>query len=156
MPLEKVEKKTDKLVIYTDGSCSGNPGPGGWGVYIVDGALGIFLKGADSITTNNKMELLAAINALKASPLDRHLVIYTDSVYVQKGVTTWIQVWRRSNWRTASGSPVKNLELWKELLDLVKDRSIEWSWVRGHGNNIGNQIADMLANLGKDSLQSLV
>lgn len=135
--------------IYTDGACSGNPGPGGWGVLIIDGSgTDRTLKGGEPGTTNNRMELLAAIEALKAFPEQTSLTVHTDSQYVKNGVTTWIASWKRNGWKTASRKPVKNQDLWETLDALVAARAVEWRWVKGHAGHPGNEAADRLAREG--------
>lgn len=158
MSSEKIEEETkshSQIIAYTDGACSHNPGPGGWGAYILFDKLGLMLKGYSAATTNNQMEMLAAIKALESIAQNSSVLLYTDSIYLQKGMTEWIKGWQASNWKTRSGSQVKNMELWKRLLELVQKRSVSWAWVKGHSSNIGNQIADKLANLGKDSAEKL-
>jgi ribonuclease HI len=158
MNSEKIEKETkthSQIEAYTDGACSHNPGPGGWGAYILFGNLGLMIKGYSAATTNNQMEMLAAIKALEATAPNSQVVIYTDSIYLQKGMTEWVKGWQTANWKTRSGSPVKNVDLWKRLLELVQTRSVHWAWVQGHSSNLGNQIADKLANLGKNKTETL-
>ena len=133
--------------IYTDGACSGNPGPGGWGVYSND-LEEVKLCGKDSYTTNNKMELTAVIEALDNFISLNHIIIHTDSIYVKNGVTQWIHKWKKNGWLTASKKPVKNKDLWIKILNLLKDRSqftTEWKWVKAHDGNEGNEMADKLA-----------
>lgn len=135
--------------IYTDGACSGNPGPGGWGVYMIYNDHRKDLYGSDPDTTNNKMELLAAIKGLEALKEPCCVNLFTDSKYVRSGITEWINNWQKNNWKTASKAPVKNVELWQELLKLSKKHTITWIWVKGHGDNAGNNRADALAVKGK-------
>lgn len=133
---------------FTDGACAGNPGPGGWGVLIVDGAKQIELCGGEVATTNNRMELLATIKALEATvgaPLVR---VTTDSQYVKNGITQWIHGWKRNGWRTADRKPVKNQDLWQALDAARTGRAVEWHWVRGHDGHPGNERADALARQG--------
>lgn len=139
-------------VINCDGACSGNPGPGGWGVWAVDKERGIDREffGHSPETTNNQMELSAAIIAVKLVVGTEKAIIQTDSNYVIKGITEWLSGWKKKGWKTASGDPVKNLELWKELDDLCRQKKIEWTWVKGHAGHVGNERADRLANKGKD------
>lgn len=136
-------------VIYTDGACRGNPGPGGWGVYIADGPMsGQAFCGGESLTTNNRMELLAAIEAVKMLGDDDKLVLYTDSQYVKQGINDWIHNWKKNGWKTSAKKPVKNADLWK-LLDAQCSRvDVDWRWVKGHSGDFGNEKADQLANEG--------
>jgi ribonuclease HI len=131
--------------IFTDGACKGNPGPGGWGVVIRSGGREKELSGGDPLTTNNRMELLAAIRGLEALKRPCKVALYTDSIYVRDGITKWIHGWRRNGWRTADRKPVKNAELWQELLDATTPHRIEWHWVRGHAGHPENERADRLA-----------
>lgn len=132
----------DRLDIYTDGACSGNPGPGGWGAILIWKGKIKEIKGYCPDTTNNKMELKAAIEALKAVKKDVAIKIHTDSQYVKNGITLWIRKWQLTNWNNGK---VKNIELWQELDNLVRKFNIEWEWVRGHDGNHYNEIADALA-----------
>jgi len=140
-----------KLVIWTDGSCSPNPGPGGWGLYAeADGNPWVSLNGpGGKNTTNNQMELKAAIEALKIIPPKTHAIIYTDSQYVKRGITEWISGWIRQGWKTSSKKPVKNKDLWVELSDLATNPNVEWQWVKAHNGNPGNEKADELAGKGR-------
>ena len=131
--------------IYTDGACSGNPGIGGWGVVILDNGEEIQLNGGDHNTTNNKMELTAAIKALEYFKQRKDLIIYTDSKYVKDGIESWIINWKRNGWKTAAKKPVKNKEMWIALDDLMKKHNINWEWVKGHAGNKHNEKADYLA-----------
>ena len=140
-----------KIDIYTDGACKGNPGPGGWGAWLSYGDSEKSLHGGEAMTTNNRMELTAVIRALEALKKPCDVRIYTDSVYVQKGITEWIIGWKARGWRTADKKPVKNDDLWKMLDVLVVNHRIEWLWVKGHAGNSGNERADMLANQGVES-----
>lgn len=138
---------------YTDGACSGNPGPGGWGVLMQakDGDTVLKereLKGGEAETTNNRMELLAAINALEALARDTAITIVTDSAYVKNGVTGWIHGWKRNGWKTASKKPVKNVELWKRLEEAQAGHQVKWEWVKGHAGHPENERADELARAG--------
>lgn len=142
------EKKSEVVVIYADGACKGNPGPGGWGVWISMGEHSKELCGGEPITTNNRMELTAVIRALEALKRTCDVKIYTDSVYVQKGMTEWIKSWKARGWRTADKKPVKNDDLWQQLDVLAQQHKIEWLWVKGHAGDIGNERADALANQG--------
>ena len=140
------------IEIYTDGACRGNPGPGGWGVFIKTTAGERELWGGESATTNNRMELLAAIEALRAFEDGTEIILHTDSQYVRKGITEWMQNWKRNGWRTAAKKPVKNADLWR-ILDLEAQRhAVNWRWVKGHAGNPGNEKADQLANRGVDQL----
>lgn len=139
------------ITIYTDGACSGNPGPGGWGAWLSYGNHEKELCGGEPDTTNNRMELTAAIRSLevlKKSPSD--VALYTDSVYVRDGITSWIHNWKKNGWRTAKKKPVKNDDLWKQLDALIGAHNITWHWVKGHAGDPGNKRADMLANKGMD------
>ncbi|MGB0919741.1 MAG: ribonuclease HI [Alphaproteobacteria bacterium] len=137
-----------EITIYTDGACSGNPGPGGWGALLISGDNRREIKGGDVETTNNRMELTAAIEALNALKRPCIVHLHTDSSYVQKGMTEWLKGWKAKGWRTASRKPVKNADLW-QALDAAQDRhEVHWHWVKGHAGNEGNEIADQLANEG--------
>ena len=134
------------ITIYTDGACSGNPGVGGWGVVIIeDNKNETFLNGGDNDTTNNKMELTAVIQALKAIEKKSAITLITDSKYVKDGIQSWIQNWKKNGWKTAAKKPVKNKELWIELDELIARHNITWEWVKGHAGNIHNEKADYLA-----------
>jgi len=141
-----------RVEIYTDGACRGNPGPGGWGAVLLSGRHRRELKGAELATTNNRMELLAAIRALEALRRPCRVALYTDSQYVRNGITEWLEQWKRRGWRTADRQPVKNVDLWQELEEKLGEHDIEWHWVRGHTGNIGNERADQLANEAIDEL----
>lgn len=134
-----------KVVIYTDGACLGNPGPGGWAALIQYNTNEKELKGAVKETTNNRMELTAAIKALQALSEPCEIILYTDSVYVQKGVSEWLQNWKKRNWKTANKRPVKNKDLWQEMDQVIVHHDITWQWVKGHAGNIGNERVDTLA-----------
>ena len=139
--------------IWTDGACSGNPGPGGWGAILVRGEARRELAGAERETTNNRMELQAAIAALRALKRPCKVVLNTDSQYVKGGITGWISGWKRNGWKTADKKPVKNIDLWQALDAAVRPHQIEWRWVKGHAGNIENERADELARLAiKDML----
>tara|TARA_B100000925_G_scaffold291044_1_gene277821 strand:- start:606 stop:1037 length:432 start_codon:yes stop_codon:yes gene_type:complete len=140
------------VIIYTDGACRGNPGPGGWGVLLKYGTISKELYGGDASTTNNKMELTAAIKALKEIKEPSEITLYTDSKYVLQGIEEWIHNWKKREWKGANKKPVKNIELWKELDELRDKHNIKWKWVKGHSGDPGNEIADMLANKGIDEL----
>ncbi len=137
-----------KVVVYTDGACKGNPGPGGWGVWMVAGAHEKELWGGERQTTNNRMELTAAVKALLALKRPCEVVMYTDSEYVRKGITEWISGWKRRGWKTADNKPVKNAELWQALEQAASAHRVEWRWVKGHSGDPGNERADGLANRG--------
>ena len=134
--------------MYTDGACKGNPGIGGWGVYVLRKNDETDLNGLDLNTTNNKMELTAVIEGLKTLQNKSEVTIVTDSQYVKNGINQWIHKWKKNGWKTASKKPVKNKALWKQLDYLVKEHIINWEWVRGHSGNPGNEKADLLANKG--------
>ena len=136
------------LVAYTDGACSGNPGPGGWGVLLRLGEHEKRLYGGELETTNNRMELLAAIRGLEALKRPASVVLTTDSQYVMKGVREWMPNWKKRGWKTASKQPVKNVDLWQQLDALVSQHEVEWRWVRGHTGHRENELADELANMG--------
>jgi ribonuclease HI len=142
------EQKSELVIIYADGACKGNPGPGGWGAWISMGGHSKELCGGEPVTTNNRMELTAVIRALEALKRSCQVKIYTDSVYVQKGMTEWIDSWKKRNWRTADKKPVKNEDLWQILDALSQQHQIEWLWVKGHAGDAGNERADALANQG--------
>ncbi|MGJ7563842.1 ribonuclease HI [Variovorax sp. GB1R11] len=142
----------NEVVIYTDGACKGNPGPGGWGAWLKSGATEKDLFGGELDTTNNRMELTAVIEGLAALKRPCKVLLYLDSQYVRKGITEWIRGWKAKGWMTASKQPVKNVELWQRLDKLVAEggHQIEWRWVKGHSGDPGNERADMLANKGVD------
>lgn len=145
-----MEHSLDHVVIYTDGACKGNPGPGGWGVYLKSGGHEKELWGGERDTTNNRMELMAVIQALSALKRPCQVSLHLDSEYVRKGITEWIHGWKKKGWVTASKQPVKNAELWQRLDALVHGgpHRIEWHWVKGHAGHAGNERADALANRG--------
>ncbi len=132
--------------VWTDGACKGNPGPGGWGAVLRYGDHERHLKGGESRTTNNRMELMAAIQALEALKRPCRVELTTDSEYLRKGITEWLANWRRRGWRTASGTPVKNQDLWERLDRAVSRHDVHWHWVRGHTGHPENELADRLAN----------
>ncbi len=138
--------------IYTDGACRGNPGPGGWGVLLIAGKHRKTLHGGDPETTNNRMELTAAIEALNALKSGQRAVLHTDSKYVMDGVNEWLPNWKKRGWKTASKKQVKNKDLWQALDEAVARHEIDWRWVRGHDGNPGKEAADALANRGIDEL----
>jgi ribonuclease HI len=137
-----------EVVIYADGACKGNPGPGGWGAWLKSGEHEKELFGGEPITTNNKMELTAVIQALAALNQRSQVVVYTDSAYVKDGITKWIHGWKLRGWTTADKKPVKNIELWQRLDALNAAHSVSWRWVKGHSGDPGNERADQLANRG--------
>ena len=137
-----------RVVIYTDGACKGNPGPGGWGALLVFDAREKEIFGGEAQTTNNRMELTAVIRALEALTRPCDIDLYLDSQYVKNGIESWIHTWKRNGWRTSDRKPVKNAELWRELDLLVHMHRIRWHWVRGHADTPGNHRADELANRG--------
>ncbi len=138
--------------IYTDGACRGNPGPGGWGALLRSGTVEKELHGGEAETTNNRMELLAAIEGLAALKRPCVVDLYTDSQYLRKGITEWLQGWKRNGWKTASRKPVKNQDLWQRLDSEVARHEIRWHWVKGHSGHPENERADQLANRGIDEL----
>ncbi len=140
------------VVIYTDGACRGNPGPGGWGALLKYGEKEKEIFGGEKMTTNNRMELLAAIKGLESLKRSSRINMVTDSKYVLRGITEWLPNWKKRGWMTASKKPVKKDDLWKRLDTLVQNHEIEWTWVRGHSGHPGNERADQLANQGIDSL----
>ncbi len=134
------------IIVYTDGACSGNPGVGGWGVVIIkDNKDEVFLNGGDDNTTNNRMELTAAIEALKNFQTEQTIKLITDSKYVKDGIQTWIKNWKKNGWKTSAKKPVKNKELWIELDELISRHNIIWEWIKGHAGNKYNEKADYLA-----------
>lgn len=148
----------NNLVIYTDGGCSGNPGSGGWGTVIIDGTNITKLSGGEKQTTNNRMELSAAINALDAVVKNtgwrnRHVEVYSDSQYVKNGITSWIKNWKKNGWKTAAKKPVLNQDLWIALDNLYNQLDIEWKWVKGHAGVEYNEICDQLCKMEMDKFQ---
>jgi ribonuclease HI len=146
---------TDLVVIYTDGACRGNPGPGGWGVILNYKGKIKELYGGEKHTTNNRMELMAAIQALESLSRPCSVQLNSDSIYVLKGITDWMPNWKKRGWKTAAKTPVKNEDLWRRLDTAIAQHSIEWKWVKGHSGDKDNDRADVLANLGIDSLVSI-
>ncbi len=140
-------KKTP-VIIYTDGGCSGNPGPGGWGALLIYGEHRKELQGGEALTTNNRMELTAAIEALKALTRPSHVELHTDSQYVRNGITQWIEGWKAKGWRTADKKPVKNADLWQALDEARARHQVDWHWVEGHAGDPGNERAHILAQAG--------
>lgn len=143
---------TDVVEIFTDGACRGNPGPGGWGVLLRFGEHEKSLYGGETETTNNRMELMAAIKGLQAIKGPSKITLTTDSKYVMQGITEWIVNWKKRGWKTANKKPVKNVDLWQSLDAEIQAHNIEWKWVKGHSGHRENEIADDLANLGIDEL----
>jgi ribonuclease HI len=135
-------------VIYTDGACSGNPGAGGWGAVLRSGSHVKEMHGGEPSTTNNRMELMAAISALEALKRPSNVQLYTDSTYVLNGITKWLPGWERNGWKTASKKPVKNVDLWQRLVAAMAPHKVDWRWVKGHNGDPGNERADELARLG--------
>ena len=140
-------EKQNTVVIYTDGACSGNPGPGGWGSVLLYNGHRRELSGGDSETTNNRMEMMAVIEALEALRRSCKIVIHTDSTYVMKGMTEWLAQWKRRGWKTASKKPVKNVDLWQRLDQAIERHDVDWRWVKGHSGVPENERADELARL---------
>ena len=140
--------------IYTDGACRGNPGPGGWGALLSSGEHEKELSGAETLTTNNRMELTAVIRALEALKRPSEARIFTDSEYVRRGITEWVKGWKARGWKTADRKPVKNQDLWERLDELAAGHKIEWRWVKGHSGVPGNERVDRLANEAIDALRS--
>lgn len=140
------------IEIYTDGACRGNPGPGGWGALLRAGQHEKELWGGEPHTTNNRMEMTAVIESLAALKKPSQVVLTTDSQYVRKGITEWIEGWKRKQWQTAAKKPVKNVDLWKQIDELASTHSIEWRWVKGHSGHAENERVDDLANRGIDEL----
>jgi ribonuclease HI len=139
-----------EVEMYTDGACRGNPGPGGWGVLLLSGGREREICGGEAATTNNRMELTAAIRGLEALKRRCRVVVYTDSEYVRRGIDEWLANWKQRGWKTAAKKPVKNEDLWRELDELAARHEVDWRWVKGHAGNEGNERADALANLGLD------
>ena len=137
-----------EAVIYTDGACSGNPGPGGWGAVLSYGDVVRELHGGERATTNNRMELTAVISALEALKRPAPVRLYTDSKYVLDGITKWVPGWQRNGWKTASKQPVKNVDLWQRLVAAMEPHEVSWQWVKGHAGIAGNERADELARQG--------
>lgn len=141
-----------KVEAFTDGACRGNPGPGGWGVLLRYGDKEKELYGGEKNTTNNRMELMAAIMALESLTRSVKVEVTTDSVYVKNGISSWIAKWKKNGWKTANRKPVKNVDLWKRLDTAVQEHDVEWHWVKGHAGHAENERADQLANRGIDEL----
>lgn len=134
-----------EIEIYTDGACSGNPGPGGWGALLRYGAVEKELSGAEDATTNNRMELMGAIKGLESLKEPCKVALYTDSTYVKDGITKWIHGWKKNGWKTSDKKPVKNAELWQMLEDATRKHKVEWHWVKGHAGHVENERVDTLA-----------
>lgn len=147
-----MSSKLPKVDIFTDGACRGNPGPGGWGALMRYGDVSKKLKGAEDHTTNNRMEMMAVIQALSALTRKCEVSITTDSQYVQKGITEWMAQWKKRNWKTADKKAVKNEDLWRRLDELAQGHSIKWHWVRGHSGHAENELVDELANQAIDDM----
>ncbi len=139
-----------EILIWTDGACSGNPGPGGWGALLIAGSKRKEMRGGEPDTTNNRMELMAAIEALNALKKPSAVTLHTDSTYVKDGLTKWIHGWKRNGWKTAAKKPVKNKDLWQALESACARHEIKWVWVKGHAGDEGNEKADELARLGAE------
>ncbi len=139
--------------LFTDGACSGNPGPGGWGVVLRWRESEKELSGGEAQTTNNRMELMAAIEGLKALKRGVRVRVWTDSIYVRDGITKWVHGWKKNGWKTADKQPVKNVDLWQALLAAAADHQIEWRWIKGHAGNPGNERADALARSGIETVR---
>jgi len=142
-----------EVEIFTDGACRGNPGPGGWGAFLRHGVNEKKIYGGDKLTTNNRMELLAAIEALGSLKESSNVILTTDSEYVRQGITTWMPSWKKRGWKTANKKPVKNVDLWQRLEKASNEHSINWKWVKGHSGHRENEIADQLANQGIDEMK---
>ncbi len=141
----EILQPNDIIEIYTDGSCKGNPGAGGWGAILLFKNNRVILSGNELSTTNNRMELTAAIQAINTLPDYVRIVIYTDSSYVKNGITVWLKSWKLNNWKTADNKPVKNIDLWKKLDDVAQNKNISWNWVKGHSDCENNNNADFIA-----------
>ncbi len=148
------EAEENLVEIFTDGACSGNPGPGGWGAILRFRGVEKELSGGETPTTNNRMELMAAIEGLKALKRPAQVRVWTDSVYVRDGITKWVHGWKRSGWKTADKKPVKNVDLWQALLEAAKPHDVEWRWIKGHAGHPENERADALARGGIATLKA--
>lgn len=149
-----MSKDQSRVVIYTDGACSGNPGPGGWGAILTFGDREKEMSGGEENTTNNRMELMAAISALEGLKRPCQVDLYTDSSYVKNGITKWIHGWMKNGWKTASKKPVKNTEHWKRLLTALQPHNVNWHWIKGHSGHPENERADELARQGMQPYKS--
>lgn len=147
-----MQSKLKLIEIFTDGACRGNPGPGGWGAMLRYEQHEKLIKGSEPLTTNNRMELTAVIKALELVKHPCNIELTTDSKYVQKGVTEWINNWKKNGWKTSNKKPVKNVDLWQQLDTIHKKHKVSWRWVKGHSNHRENEIADQLANEAIDNL----
>ncbi len=145
-------EQVNSITIYTDGACRGNPGPGGWGALLQSEGRRRELCGGEPETTNNRMELMAAIEALRALKRSCDVDLYTDSVYVRDGITRWLENWKARGWKTAARKPVKNQDLWQQLDTQSARHTVRWHWVKGHNGDPGNELADALANAGLDAM----
>jgi ribonuclease HI len=145
--------ESTNVVIYADGACKGNPGPGGWGAWLRSGDHERELWGGEKLTTNNRMELTAVIEALSALKKPSAVRLVTDSQYVRQGITTWIHGWKKRGWKTADNKPVKNIDLWQKLEAAATPHQMTWEWVKGHAGDPGNERADALANRGAEDVQ---
>ncbi len=146
--MSEAAARPERVVVFTDGACSGNPGPGGWGAILTFGAVEKELCGGEAMTTNNRMELMAAISALEAMKRPCTVELHTDSQYVRNGITSWIHNWKRNGWRTADRKPVKNEDLWRRLDQALAIHKVDWRWVKGHAGHEMNERADALARAG--------
>ncbi len=144
------------VIIHTDGACKGNPGIGGWGALLRYGDRERKLHGGERDTTNNRMEMTAAIRALEALREPCEVTLYTDSTYLRQGILSWMPDWKRRNWKTAAGKPVKNQDLWQALDQAARRHRVNWQWVKGHAGDPGNEEADRLANLGVDEMRAAI
>ncbi len=147
---DQPDPEQNRVILFTDGACSGNPGPGGWGVLLRYGTHEKELSGSEPATTNNRMEMLAVINGLEALKRPAQVQIYTDSQYVMKGMTEWLAGWKRRGWKTADRQPVKNVDLWQRLETALAPHQVEWQWVRGHSGHPDNERVDQLARAAID------
>ena len=143
-----------RVEIFTDGACKGNPGPGGWGAVIRSGSHEKELSGGEADTTNNRMEMMAALEALKALKRPCHVILTTDSVYVRDGITKWVHGWQRNGWKTADKKPVKNSDLWQALLAAAAPHEVEWHWVKGHNGHPEDERADVLASTAAEKMRA--
>ncbi len=150
--MRNMNQAAQKVELYTDGACRGNPGPGGWGVLMRYGSHSKEMSGGEPTTTNNRMELMAAIKGLECLSRPCDVVLYTDSKYVMQGITEWIDNWKKRGWKTSAKKPVKNVDLWQRLDEARQRHHIEWKWVKGHSGHDGNEMADLLANRGIDEM----
>lgn len=149
---EDSDTSLPSVTLYTDGGCRGNPGPGGWGAILQSGPHEKELKGGEKATTNNRMELMAAISGLRTLNRRCRVALYTDSEYVRNGITKWIHNWIKRGWKTSTKTPVKNAELWQQLLHETERHEVSWHWVKGHAGHPGNERADQLANDAMDEI----